>query len=214
LGVELRSYVYLDRLQAQHAAYLGVESQGFLPLPGDASLWIEISPGIEINRMMDIALKAAVVKPGVQIVERLYGLMEIHGHSQGEVKAAGRAVLDYIQATDRDSFKPRVISSQVIRNIDAHHTQLINRSRRGNMILSGQTLYVLEVEPAAYAALAANEAEKSAMINILQISAVGAFGRLYLGGAEQDILAAEQGILAALESLPGRPFDGGYGRRE
>jgi ethanolamine utilization microcompartment shell protein EutL len=206
LGVELRSYVYLDRLQAQHAAYLGAECQGFLPLPGDSSLWIEISPGIEINRMMDIALKSAVVKPGVQIVERLYGVMEIHGQNQGDVKAAGNAVLEYINASDRDSFKPRIISSQVIRNIDPHHTQLINRTRRGNMILAGQTLYVLEVEPAAYAALAANEAEKSAMINILQISAVGSFGRLYLGGSEQNILAAEKGVLAALESLPGRPF--------
>jgi ethanolamine utilization microcompartment shell protein EutL len=206
LGVELRSYVYLDRLQAQHAAYLGAECQGFLPLPGDSSLWIEISPGIEINRMMDIALKSAVVKPGVQIVERLYGVMEIHGQNQGDVKAAGRAVLEYINASDRDSFKPRIISSQVIRNIDPHHTQLINRTRRGNMIIAGQTLYVLEVEPAAYAALAANEAEKSAMINILQISAVGSFGRLYLGGSEQNILAAEKGVLAALERLPGRPF--------
>jgi ethanolamine utilization microcompartment shell protein EutL len=209
LGVELRSYVYLDRLQAQHAAYLGAECQGFLPLPGDSSLWIEISPGIEINRMMDIALKSAVVKPGVQIVERLYGVMEIHGQNQGDVKAAGRAVLEYINASDRDSFKPRIISSQVIRNIDPHHTQLINRTRRGNMIIAGQTLYVLEVEPAAYAALAANEAEKSAMINILQISAVGSFGRLYLGGSEQNILAAEKGVLAALESLPGRPFEDG-----
>jgi ethanolamine utilization microcompartment shell protein EutL len=206
LGVELRSYVYLDRLQAQHAAYLGAECQGFLPLPGDSSLWIEISPGIEINRMMDIALKSAVVKPGVQIVERLYGVMEIHGQNQGDVKAAGRAVLEYINASDRDSFKPRIISSQVIRNIDPHHTQLINRTRRGNMIIAGQTLYVLEVEPAAYAALAANEAEKSAMINILQISAVGSFGRLYLGGSEQNILAAEKGVLEALESLPGRSF--------
>jgi ethanolamine utilization microcompartment shell protein EutL len=213
LGVELRSYVYLDRLQDQHAAYLGAECQGFLPLPGDSSLWIEISPGIEINRMMDIALKSAVVKPGVQIVERLYGVMEIHGQNQGDVKAAGSAVLEYINASDRDSFKPRIISSQVIRNIDPHHTQLINRTRRGNMILAGQTLYVLEVEPAAYAALAANEAEKSAMINILQISAVGSFGRLYLGGTEQNILAAQQGVLAALESLPGRPF-GEDGRQE
>jgi hypothetical protein len=208
LGVELRSYVYIDRLQSQHAAYLGTESQGFLPLPGDCSLWIEISPGIEINRMMDIALKAAVVRPGVQIVERLYGLMEIHGNSQGEVNASGRAVLDYIGAKARDSYKPRIISSQIIRNIDAHHTQLINRSRRGNMILAGQTLYVLEVEPAAYASLAANEAEKAALINILQISSVGAFGRLYLGGEERDIIAAEQGVLAALESLPGREFGG------
>lgn len=182
MGTDLRSYVYLDNLQPQHAAYLGTEALGFLPLPGDTSLWIEISPGIEINRLMDVALKAAVVRPGVQVIERLYGLLEIHASRQGEVRAAGKAILEALGVRQQDCLKPRVISSQIIRNIDPHHTQLINRTRRGNMILAGQTLYVLEVEPAAYAALAANEAEKAALINILQISAVGSFGRLYLGG--------------------------------
>jgi hypothetical protein len=125
LGVELRSYVYLDNLQPQNAAYIGTVSIGFLPLPGDASLWIEVSPGIEINRITDVALKSAVVRPGVQIVERLYGVLEIHG-SQGEVKAAGRAILDYLGLKSRDSLKPELMSSQVIRNLDPHHVQLIN----------------------------------------------------------------------------------------
>jgi hypothetical protein len=204
LGVDLRSYVYLDSIQPQHAAYLGTVAQGFLPLPGDCSLWVEISPGIDVNRLLDIALKSAVVRPGVLFIERLYGLLEVHSGNQGEVRAAGQAILDAIGARVQDCLRPRVISSQVIRNIDAHHTQLINRSRRGNMILAGQTLYVFEVEPAAYAALAANEAEKAALINILQISAVGSFGRLFLGGAERDILAAERAVLAAMERLPGR----------
>jgi hypothetical protein len=206
LGVDLRSYVYLDRLQPQHAAYLGTVAIGFLPLPGDASLWIEISPGIEINRITDVALKAAVVRPGVLVVERLYGLLEIHSSKQGETQAAGRAILDTLGVTQRECLKPRVLSSQIIRNIDPHHTQLINRNRRGQMILAGQTLYVMEVEPAAYAALAANEAEKAAMINILQISAVGSFGRLYLGGEERDILAAADAVLSAMESVIGRDF--------
>uniref|UniRef100_B8HR83 Microcompartments protein n=1 Tax=Cyanothece sp. (strain PCC 7425 / ATCC 29141) TaxID=395961 RepID=B8HR83_CYAP4 len=204
LGTDLRSYVYLDNLQSQHAAYLGTEAQGFLPLPGDASLWVEISPGIEVQRLMDIALKAAVVRPGVLFVERLYGLLEVHSSKQGETKAAGKAILEALGAKQSDCLKPRVISSQVIRNIDAHHTQLINRNRRGNMILAGQTLYVLEVEPAAYAALAANEAEKAALINILHISAVGSFGRLLLGGEERDIMAASRASLAAMESAAGR----------
>ncbi|PSB20361.1 hypothetical protein C7B65_07930 [Phormidesmis priestleyi ULC007] len=204
MGIDLRSYVYLDNLQPQHAAYLGTEALGFLPLPGDASLWIEISPGIEINRIMDVAMKSAVVRPGVQMVERLYGLLEIHASNQGEVKAAGRAILDSMGVRQNEGLKPRVISSQIIRNIDAHHTQLINRTRRGNMILAGQTLYVFEVEPAAFAALAANEAEKAAFINILQISAVGSFGRLYLGGAERDIMAASQAVVAAIENVAGR----------
>lgn len=204
MGIELRSYVYLDRLQPQHAAYIGTVALGFLPLPGDASLWIEISPGIEINRITDVALKSASVRPGVQVVERLYGLLEIHSSKQGETKAAGRAILDTLGVRREECIKPRIVSSQIIRNIDAHQTQLINRTRRGQLLLAGQTLYVLEVEPAAYAALAANEAEKSAAINILEINAVGSFGRLYLGGAEQDILAAADGALTAISNVIGR----------
>ncbi len=209
MGVDLRSYVYIDRLQAQHAAYLGTVSIGFLPLPGDASLWIEISPGIEINRITDVALKSAVVRPGILMVERLYGLLEIHSTNQGELQAAGKAILDVLEVRRQDCLKPRVLSSQIIRNIDPHHAQLINRNRRGQMIMSGQTLYVFEVEPAAWAALAANEAEKAALINILQVSAVGSFGRLYLGGEERDILAASHAVLSAIESVPGRSLDTG-----
>ena len=204
MGVELRSYVYLDRLQPQHAAYIGTVALGFLPLPGDASLWIEISPGIEINRITDVALKSAVVRPGVQFVERLYGLLEIHSNKQGEVRAAGKAILQALGVSQRDSLKPQVVSSQVIRNIDAYQAQLINRNRRGQLLLEGQTLYVLEVQPAAYAALAANEAEKAALINILQVSAIGSFGRLYLGGEERDIMAGSAAALAAIESVGGR----------
>jgi hypothetical protein len=204
LGVELRSYVYLDNLQPQHAAYIGTVAVGFLPLPGDTSLWVEVSPGIEINRITDIALKAAVVRPGVLFVERLYGLLEIHSNTQGETRAAGQAILQALGVARRDCLKPQIISNQIIRNIDAYQAQLINRNRRGQMLLAGQTLYVLEVQPAAYAALAANEAEKAALINILQVSAIGSFGRLYLGGEERDILAASRAVLAAMESVPGR----------
>ena len=204
MGVELRSYVYLDRLQLQHAAYIGTVASGFLPLPGDASLWIEISPGIEINRITDVALKSAVVRPGVQFVERLYGLLEIHANKQGEVKAAGRAILETLGVKQRDGLKPNVVSSQIIRNIDAYQAQLVNRDCRGQMLLEGQTLYVLEVQPAAYASLAANEAEKAALINILKVTSIGSFGRVYLGGEERDIIAGSSAALAALESIAGR----------
>lgn len=210
MGIDLRSYVYIDRLQPQHAAYMGTVCIGFLPLPGDASLWIEISPGIEINRITDVALKAAVVRPGLQIVERLYGLLEIHSSNQGEVQASAKAILAALDARRQDCLKPRVLSSQVIRNIDPHHTQLINRTRQGQMILAGQTLYVFEVEPASYAALAANEAEKAALINILQISAVGSFGRLYLGGEERDIIAASKAVIETMENAPGREHSGSF----
>lgn len=204
MSVELRSYVFLDNLQLQHAAFLGTVARGFLPLPGDASLWIEISPGIEINRITDVALKSVGVKPGMQIVERLYGLLEVHSSSQADVRAAGAAILDALGLKEEDRLKPRVVSSQIIRNIDPHQVQLINRMRHGHMILAGQTLYVMEVQPAAYAALAANEAEKRANLNILEVTAYGSFGRVYLGGSEQDIMAGYQAAIEAIESVGGR----------
>lgn len=204
MGIELRSYVFLDSLQPQHAAYLGTVALGFLPLPGDTSLWVEISPGIEINRITDIAVKATAVRPGVQVVERLYGLLEVHSSRQSDTQEAGRAILEALGVRKEECLKPRIISSQIIRNLDSHHSQLINRTRKGQMILAGQTLYVLEVQPAAYAALAANEAEKAALINILDVHAVGSFGRLYLGGQEQDILAGSRAAVFAIENIAGR----------
>lgn len=208
MTVELRSYVFLDSLQPQHAAFLGTVARGFLPLPGDASLWIEISPGIEINRITDIALKATAVRPGMQIVERLYGLLEVHSESQAEVRAAGAAILRALEVQEEERLKPRVVSSQIIRNIDAHQVQLINRMRHGHMILAGQTMYVMEVQPAAYAALAANEAEKAADLNILEVIAFGSFGRVYLGGEERDIMAGYQAAVDAVESVAGREVGG------
>ena len=204
MSVDLRSYVYLDNLQPQHAAYLGTVAKGFLPLPGDTSLWIEISPGIEINRMTDIALKATRVRPGMQVVERLYGLLEVHHEDQAEVRAAGDAILQALGVSEADRIKPKVVSSQIIRHVDAHQVQLVNRMRFGHMLLAGQTLYVLEVEPAGYVALAANEAEKAANINILDVRAFGSFGRVYLGGEEQDIMAGYGAAVAAIEGVGGR----------
>ncbi len=204
MAVDLRTYVFLDSLQLQHAGFLGTVARGFLPLPGDASLWVEISPGIEINRITDIALKSTKVRPGMQIVERLYGMLEVHHSDQAEVRAAGEAILEALEVEESDRLKPRVVSSQIIRHVDAHQVQLINRLRHGHMLLAGQTLYVLEVQPAAYAALAANEAEKAANINILEVTAYGSFGRLYLGGEEQDIMAGYGAAVAAVEGVTGR----------
>lgn len=204
MSVDLRTYVFLDSLQPQHAAFMGTVAGGFLPLPYDASLWIEISPGIEINRITDIALKSTSVKPGMQVIERLYGLLEVHSDSQAEVRAAGAAILEALGVREDQRRKPKIISSQIIRNLDPHQVQLINRTRHGHMILAGQTLYILEVEPAGYAALAANEAEKAANINILEVRAIGSFGRIYLGGEEQDIMAGYGAAVAAVEGVTGR----------
>jgi hypothetical protein len=209
MTVQLRTYVFLDSLQPQHAGFLGTVAGGFLPLPYDTSLWVEISPGIEINRITDIALKSTKVRPGMQIVERLFGLLEIHHEDQAEVRAAGEAILAALDLKPEDRIKPRVISSQIIRHVDAHQVQLINRMRHGHMLLAGQTLYVLEVEPAGYAALAANEAEKAANINILEVRAFGSFGRVYLGGEERDIMAGYGAAVAAIEGVRGVEMETG-----
>ncbi|NOX59251.1 MAG: hypothetical protein GXP29_10385 [Planctomycetes bacterium] len=203
-NVDLRTYCFIDSIQPQYAAFLGTVAQGFLPVAGMASLYVEISPGIEINRVTDIALKSTNVKPGMQIVERLYGMLEIHSESQADVRQAGAAILESLELTEADRTKPRLASSQVIRHVDDHQTQLVNRMRHGNMIIAGQTLYVMEVEPAGYAALAANEAEKAANINVLEVRVFGSFGRLYLGGEERDIEVGYRAAVAAIEGVTGK----------
>ena len=203
----LRTYVFLDSLQPQLAAYFASTADGFLPVSGQAALFVEISPAIAINTLTDIAIKATGVTPGVQNVERLYGLLEVHSDSQADVRQAGAAILAHLNATPADRIRPRIYSSQVIRNIDDHQAMLINRMRRGNLLVRGQSLYILELAPAAYAPLAANEAEKAAPINILDISAAGAYGRVYLGGEERDIDVAYRAAEAAILALDGRPCD-------
>jgi hypothetical protein len=202
--IDLRAYVFLDSLQRQHAAFLGSVAKGFLPVGGQTSLFIEVSPGIAINRLTDVAVKATAVKPGMQIVERLYGLLEIHHDEQGEVRRAGEAILKEMGKTEADRIKPEILSSTVIRHLDDRQTQLINRTRHGHMIVAGQSLYILEVQPAANAALAANEAEKAAEINVVDVRMTGAFGRIYLGGEQRDIDVASVAATRAIESLTGR----------
>ena len=202
--IELRGYAFLDSLQPQNAAFLGTVAQGFLPLAGEASLYVEVAPGIAINRLTDVALKATKVKPGMQIVERYFGLLEVHSPSQAETRAAGEAILEEIGAKETNRIKPRIASSEIIRRIDDHQAQLINRMRHGQMIIPGQTLYLLECEPACYAALAANEAEKAANINVLEVRSFGSLGRVYLGGEERDIDVGWRAAVAALEGLAGR----------
>jgi hypothetical protein len=194
----------LDSLQPQMASFIGSTARGFLPLAGDASLWVEISPGIEINRITDIALKATKVRPAVQVVERLFGLLEVHSADQADVRAAGAAILDALGVRAEERWKPRVLSSQVIRRVDAHQAQLINRNRDGMMLIADQTLYIMEIEPAAYAVLAANEAEKAANINIVDVRPFGSFGRVYLGGEERDIMAGYTAAVQAIEDITGR----------
>jgi hypothetical protein len=201
---DLRSFVFLDALQPQLAAFLGTTAKGFLPIAGEASLIVEISPGIEINRVTDIAVKATDVRPGMQVVERLYGMLEIHSPSQADVRQAGAAILTALELQESDRIKPRVLSGQVIKYVDDLQVQLINRNRQGMMLVAGESLFIMEVEPAGYAAFAANEAEKAAEINVVDVRMTGAFGRVYLGGEQRDIDVASVAATKAIEGLTGR----------
>jgi ethanolamine utilization microcompartment shell protein EutS len=201
---ELRCYVFIDSLQPQFASFLGTVAQGFLPVPGQAALFVEIAPGMDIMRVTDVALKSTDVRPGMMIIERVYGMLELHADSQADVRQAGQAILDSLNLKETDRIKPEITSSQVIRNISDYHTQLINRTRHGDMIIPGQSLYVMEVAPAGYAAIAANEAEKAANINVLEVRAFGSFGRVYLGGEERDIDVGYRAAEQAINSIAGR----------
>ena len=202
--MELRTYTFIDVLQPKLAGFLQTVSQGFLPLEGQASLVIEVAPGIAINTVTDVALKKTRVVPGMQIVERAYGLLEIHSSDQGEVRTAGAAILAHLQLTESDRLAPRVLSREIITGVDDHQSAMIDKMRHGDMLVGGQTLYTLEVHPAGYAAIAANEAEKRADVNLLEMVAFGAVGRLWLGGDEEDIRQAADAVQAALDGIGGR----------
>ena len=205
---QLRCYSYLDRMQPQYAAFVGTITQGDLPTEGMAALYIEMAPGNEAFRMVDIAVKATEAKPGAQIVEREFGMFEVHSRSQAEVLEAGRIVLERIGLKIEDRVKPEIASIQVITNVDPYQAQLLNRFRRGSMLVPGETMLVLEVAPAAYINYACNEAEKGANIKVLHVSSVGRFGRMWLSGSEAEILSARNAAVQALEALEGKPEKG------
>lgn len=201
MSVELRGYVFLDSLQPQLAAFTGTTCKGFLPLAGQASLWVETAPGMIINRVTDVALKATRSVPAIQVVERAFGLLEVHHDDKGEVLSAGDAILSYLQL-DRNSYKrPKVVSNQVIRAVEPYQAQLINRDRSGMMLIPGQSLFILETEPAAWIVAAANEAEKAANVNLINIRPFGAFGRLWMAGPESEIDSAREAAIAAIEAF-------------
>jgi hypothetical protein len=202
--IKLRTYVYMDSLQPQLAAYMASVSQGFLPVPGDACLWVEASPGMAVHRLTDVALKATRVHLAQQVVERAYGTMVIHQRDQSDVREAGRIILDRIGAQQSDREPCRIAWQEIIRGMTPDHTVLINRQdRRGSMILPGQSMFILETEPAGYVVYAANQAEKAANITLIDVRAVGAFGRLTLAGREGDIDEAAAAAIAAVHNPAG-----------
>lgn len=201
----LRCYCYLDRMQPQYAAFVGTVTQGDLPIEGMAALYVEMAPGNEVFRVVDIAVKATEAKPGAQIVEREFGMFEVHSQSQSAVIEAGNVVLERLGLSVEDRIKPQVVSIQVITHVDPYQVQLLNRFRRGSMLVPGETMLVLECAPAAYINYACNEAEKNASIKIIHVSSVGRFGRMWLSGSESEITSAKNAAVKALESLDGQP---------
>jgi ethanolamine utilization microcompartment shell protein EutL len=190
-------------MQAQYSAFIGTVTQGDLPVEGMASLYVEMAPGNEVFRVVDIAVKATEAKPGAQIVEREFGMFEVHSLNQAAVKEAGRVVLERLGLKKEDRIKPKVVSTQVITRVDSYQAQLLNRFRKGSILVPGETLLVLECTPAAYINYACNEAEKKASIKIIHVSSVGRFGRMWLSGSEAEIVTARNAAVHALEELEG-----------
>jgi len=199
--VKLRTYVYIDSLQPQLAEYMASVSQGFPPVPGDSCLWVEVSPGMAVHRVTDIALKATQVKLTQQVVERAFGSMVIHHRDQSDVLEAGRACLNGIGASPDDREHCVIEWQEIIRGMSSDHAVLINRQHRGgSMMLPGESMFILETQPAGYIVYAANQAEKAANITLVDVRAVGAHGRLTLTGREADVEEAAAAAIDAIEN--------------
>ena len=203
MAIALRTFIILDSLQPQLASFIGKTARGFLPLPNMASLFVEIAPGIAVNRVTDVALKATTVAPAIQVVERAFGLLEVHDADQGAVRSAGKAILADLGLEESQRMKPKIATNQVIRSIEPYQAQIINRDSNGMMILPGDSLFILETEPAGYAAYAANEAEKAANVKLIEVRPFGAFGRLWMAGSESEIDSAREAAMAALNNVDG-----------
>ncbi|MFT3708222.1 MAG: BMC domain-containing protein [Archangium sp.] len=204
MSTSLRTYVFLDSLQPQLAAHIATTCRGYFPVPYVASLFVEIAPGMAIHRLMDVALKQTKVQPATLVVERAYGMLELHSEDKGEVRSAGDSILKELGVKEEDRIKPRLVSNTIIRAIEPMHAMILDKIRFGSMIEPGESLYILETEPAAYAALAANEAEKAANVKLVDVTPYGAFGRLYLAGSESEIDSAAEAAVAAIKALSGK----------
>jgi len=202
--MQLRTYLLIDRMQPQYGALTGKLMQGEVPVEGMAEVYIETAPAADIYRVMDIALKTTDVRAGALAVEREYGSLEIHSVHQEAVQVAGRRALEVLGMTESDRMKPEILSALMITNMDAFEAQLVNRASSGGLLLAGQTLCVLEVLPAAYIVLAANEAEKAANITLVHYNSRGRSGRLYISGTEAEVRQARDAAVKTIEALPGR----------
>ncbi len=199
----IRALVQIDNLQPKFAAYNGATVQGSVPLSGDTILIGEIAPGNGVFSLIDRALKASSVEATSQLVEREFGFFILRSQSNAEVSAARDAILAELGASMNDRVKPSVASTQIITSVEPYQAQLLNKWRKGSLVVPGQTLGIIECAPAAYISIAANEAEKSADIDIVEVRAVGRFGRLFFCGSEDSVQTAMQGAIAGIEAVEG-----------
>lgn len=195
---DLRSCIFIDKLQPQTMCYLGTFIRGSLPRTNMAAQILEIAPGLDVEPLTDIALKEADVKAGMLVVERQFGYLEIHSRSTDSVRQAAAAVMNALGATEADTRPPEILASKIITNVDHEHAFLINRNKAGSMLLPGESLFVMEMQPASYAILAVNEAEKASPIKVVDYRMMGATGRVYLAGNEDAVRTAAEAAEAAL----------------
>jgi hypothetical protein len=207
-GVDLRVYLPIRDLQPQFAAYLGTptRARGYPPYAGQHALIVEVAPGLAIERVTDLALKAVPdVDPGILFVERQFGVLEVHSAEAADVERAGEAILRGIGARAGDQLRPQVLYRDVIEDLSDQHAIIVNRTRQASMVMPGQTLLVCEMTPALFAAVAANEAEKAAPdLTLVDVSMIGAAGRLYLAGESDSISTALAAIDRVLGTIEGR----------
>ena len=207
-AAELRVYLLVRDLQPQFAAYLGTptRARGYPPFAGQHALIVEVAPALAIERVTDLALRAVpAVEPGILFVERQFGVLEVHGRDLDDVRQAGQAILDGLGADEKDQLRPRILFSDVIEDVTDAHAIIINRNRSGSMIIPGDTLGVSEVTPALFAAVAANEAERAAPgVTLVDVSMIGAAGRIYLSGPAAEVRRAQREITEVLAAVAGR----------
>jgi hypothetical protein len=205
---ELRVYLLLEDLQRQFAAYMGTPSRarGYPPFEGQHSLIVEVAPALAIERVTDLALRAVPsVEPGILFVERQFGVLEVHGSDLDDVRRAGAAILEGLGASATDQLKPRVLFTDVIEEVSDQHAVILNRNRQASMIMPGQTLLVCEMVPALFATVAANAAEKVAPdVTLVDVSMIGAAGRVYMAGRTEDVVKARDEITRVLAAVEGR----------
>lgn len=203
MSTTIRALMQIDNLQPKFAAYNGATVQGSVPMSGDTVLIGELAPGNGVFSLIDRALKASSVETTTQMVEREFGFFILRSRSNAEVSAARDAILDELGATMAERTKPKLASTQIITSVEPFQAQLLNKWRKGSLLIPGQTLGILECEPAAYISIAANEAEKSAEIDIVEVRAVGRFGRLFISGTENSVQAAIAAATKAIEAVDG-----------